>query len=257
MKIVFTIAAAVLFAASQTRADIIAGPITNPANGHDYYLLAPNSWTASEAEAENLGGTLAIVRNADEQKWIYMQFGSNGYAKRSLWIGLHRKTTGGPLVWVNGSPVDYTNWWEGEPNNKDSVESCVEMWGEVSAPGTWNDNMDAVLISGVAEVSDKIPLTGEQKSLVGDWYCSGRVDCPCHITQANDALFAINNSNSGARIIFDKKGNFFAVPWQTHGELVEDKILFSNGSWWSRKPSEFQPTNIPPQEHSLMLRVTD
>ena len=31
------------------RAEVIIGPVTNPANGHDYYLLAPGGWTAAEA----------------------------------------------------------------------------------------------------------------------------------------------------------------------------------------------------------------
>ena len=57
MKRFFVLIAALLFFAFQSRADIIVGPITNPANGHDYYLLTPNNWTASEAEAEALGGT--------------------------------------------------------------------------------------------------------------------------------------------------------------------------------------------------------
>jgi hypothetical protein len=70
MKTTFAVCSTVvlLFAAIQSHAGIIAGPITNPANGQDYYLLTPDTWSASEAEAENLGGTLTIIRNADEQK---------------------------------------------------------------------------------------------------------------------------------------------------------------------------------------------
>ena len=35
---------------------VLAGPITNSANGHVYYLLNSNTWTASEAKAFKLGG---------------------------------------------------------------------------------------------------------------------------------------------------------------------------------------------------------
>src|SRR4051812_48449020 len=56
--------AALLLAAINSQAAILTGPITNPANGHDYYLLSAGIWTASEAEAEDLGGTLATIRNA-------------------------------------------------------------------------------------------------------------------------------------------------------------------------------------------------
>src|ERR1017187_5437640 len=78
-------AALVSFAAIfHIRADIIAGPITNPANGHDYYLLTPNTWTASEAEAENLGGTLVVINNAAEEEWVFSKFGAYGGTNRNL-----------------------------------------------------------------------------------------------------------------------------------------------------------------------------
>ena len=57
----FFVAVILSFLAGQLRAGIIVGPITNPANGHDYYLLTPDTWNAAEAEAESLGGTLAII----------------------------------------------------------------------------------------------------------------------------------------------------------------------------------------------------
>src|SRR3989442_128917 len=71
-------AALLLFASLNTRASVIAGPIINPANGHEYYLHSPNNWTASEAEAEQLGGTLANIRNASEQEWVFSTFGAYG-----------------------------------------------------------------------------------------------------------------------------------------------------------------------------------
>jgi hypothetical protein len=245
MKKKFLLATVFLATSLSSRADIIAGPITNPANGHDYYLLSPNSWTASEAEAEDLGGTLAIVRNADEQKWIYTKFGSNGNAKRSLWIGLHRKTPGGPFFWVDGSPVNYTNWWEGEPNNADGVETCVEMFGEIAAPGTWNDNMDAVLAYGVVEVPYKVQLSEKEKALIGDWYFSGRADQPCHIVAANDVFFVINQWGNTSQMIANKKGLLFLPAWEARAEVIDDKILFSNGAWWSREPMKDQPERSP------------
>src|SRR4030095_7145073 len=33
------------------RAAVLAGPLTNAANAHTYYLLSANTWTTSEAEA--------------------------------------------------------------------------------------------------------------------------------------------------------------------------------------------------------------
>ncbi len=130
-------AAILLLAAFQTRASIIAGPITNPANRHDYYLLTPDTWTASEAEAEQLGGTLAIIRNAAEQEWVFSKFGAYGGTNRNLWIGLHRQWQGGPFVWITNEKLDYVNWENGQPDNAGGVENCVEIWpAEHRALGT-------------------------------------------------------------------------------------------------------------------------
>ena len=47
-----------LFAAPGAHAAVLAGPLTNAASGHAYYLLDADTWTASEAEARSLGGHL-------------------------------------------------------------------------------------------------------------------------------------------------------------------------------------------------------
>lgn len=242
---------AFLAAALASRADIIAGPITNPANGHDYYLLSPNSWSGSEREAEDLGGTLAIIDNADENDWIYTTFGHFGGGERSLWIGLHRKVHGGAFYWANGEPAGYTNWCSGEPNNVNNFEDCGIMRSGEPLPGTWNDLDEPSRQCAVVEVANKTPVTGKARSLVGEWYFSGRADRLCYITSAGDDFFAITPSGGASRVLMNKKGFLFLPAWRTHAEVVEDKILFSNGTWWSRKPSAYQPENAaaPVFEH--------
>jgi len=42
-----------------TRAEIIGGPLANPANGYVYYLLSQSDWHAAETEAENSADTLS------------------------------------------------------------------------------------------------------------------------------------------------------------------------------------------------------
>jgi len=49
-------------------ASILTGPVVNPANGHVYYLLSQNTWSNAEAEAVALGGHLATIRNAAEDR---------------------------------------------------------------------------------------------------------------------------------------------------------------------------------------------
>ena len=246
-------------------AGILAGPITNPANGHDYYLLTPETWTAAEAEAENLGGTLAIVRNADEQKWIFSTFGALGGTNRSLWIGLHRVGYDRALVWPTGEKVAYLNWAGGQPDDAGRAESCVFMASASRpygfAPGCWDDytangTMDGIAPSGVVEVpgrSREASLTDKEKSLIGIWYESGSGDRPCYITGTENMLFAVQQGRA-ARLLWTQDEGLFLSIWNAHGEMIDNKILWSNGTWWSRKPSSFGHGWNAPGENAARLR---
>jgi hypothetical protein len=143
---------------------IAAGPISNPDNGHDYFLLEASSWTDAEAAAVVLGGHLATIRNQAEQDWVYSTFAAYGGLNRSLWIGLNDAASEGTFVWVSGEPVTYSDWGGGEPNNSGGIEDYVHMWCPNSgAPGRWNDlsnsgapcNSPATPPNGVAEVPSK------------------------------------------------------------------------------------------------------
>jgi hypothetical protein len=229
-------------------ATIIAGPITNPANGHEYFLLSPDSWTASETAAEHLGGTLAVIKNAGEQEWVFSNFARYGGTNRNLWIGLYRNNPNRLLDWVTGFKSDYSNWAGGQPDDAGGVEGYVFMasndrpWG--LAAGRWGDIANDMRIgerslNGVVEVPGKTnekTLTGAEKSWRGAWYAAGKADCPCYITSTDHSLFIINESNSAGRVILTPEKRAFVASWRIYGEMVEDKILWSNGTWWSRHP---------------------
>ena len=228
--------AAFMLAALSVRAEILVGPINNPNNGHDYYLLSPNSWTGSEVEAEKLGGTLAVIKNADEENWIYSTFASQGNLNRVLWIGLRRTHLNGPFEWVNGEETNstYLNWCEGQPDNGSGVEDKVEIW--TPRPG-WNDARDWEQHFGVVEMPEDMRVktfTKLEKSLIGTWYQTGRADQPFYITRTENRLFVVTYDGRGAMLMPGKTG--VVIPhWNTQGEIVGDKIVWSNGSWWSRK----------------------
>jgi len=254
MKRTFAVfGAVVIFAAClSSHADIIAGPITNPANGHDYYLLTPLTWPIAEAEAEDLGGTLAIIKNDAEQEWVFSEFGPFGGSQRNLWIGLHRENPGGPFSWVDGTPLDYAHWYAGEPNNMGGNETCVHMRWDPAAPGTWNDVGEGTMLNAVVEVAKprKASLTSSEKALIGNWYESGRGDRPCYIAGTETSLIALNASNgSGCRAILTRQGFLSAPAWQVHGEVVSDRILWSNGTWWSRKAMDYNSASRPKTAH--------
>jgi hypothetical protein len=250
--IVALFSAAIMFSAGQSFADILAGPITNPANGHDYYLLSPNTWTLSEAEAEAIGGTLAVITNVSEQDWVFSTF-SKRVNNNGLWIGLHRAQMGGPFVWVTSAPTNYFDWANGEPNNAGGVENCVHLRNGVSDDGTWNDLSDDHLLNGIVELAGKKKhLSKSERALIGDWYVGGNLQRPCWIAGTHNVLFVILNYKFAARAGLCADGSLIVDGWTTdsgdwfgslpqsqimRGQIIEDKILWSNGTWWSRKPS--------------------
>jgi hypothetical protein len=222
---------------SRANADILAGPITNPNNGHDYYLLTPDSWSACEVEAENLGGTLAIIKNAAEENWIYTNFAEWQGSDHVLWFGLHRQYPAGPFIWVTGQPINYWNWCDGQPDNGGGIQDCACIW---SPRNGWDDEANAWQNYGVVEIPGKSgekSLSDKEKSLVGTWYESGHGDSPTYVTATKDRLFCITTDGRAGRLIYDPAGFIFVAVWNTRGEVIQDHILWSNGTWWSRKPS--------------------
>jgi len=149
---------------------IVCGPINNPANNHDYYLLeAGLTGTDAEAYAVNtLGGHLVTVNDTDENEWVRSNvLLCNGAADRRAFIGLNDLAVEGVHEWFNGEPVSYTNWSGGEPNNGNGTGE--EDYSEMLGNGLWND-------IPVAATATRFALVEVGVSPIGDMDCSGVVD---------------------------------------------------------------------------------
>jgi hypothetical protein len=109
----------------------------NPANGRTYHLLSTGSWTESEQVAIALGGHLATIDDQAEHDWIAAQWHNWQGVDLHLWIGLTDVATEGTWVWADGTPLGFTNWAPGEPNNSNN-----EDYGSMrknDALAQWND----------------------------------------------------------------------------------------------------------------------
>ena len=129
------------------RAAVLAGPITNAANGHTYYLLSADTWTASEAEAVGLGGHLVTINGVSKNQWVLNTFFPlTGVPYASLWIGLNDAANEGQFVWANGEPVTFTYWYYGEPNNLGGEDyATIPHPSEGTPTGSGNDLSDTSL----------------------------------------------------------------------------------------------------------------
>ncbi|XP_072296915.1 macrophage mannose receptor 1b [Eucyclogobius newberryi] len=89
------------------------------------------TWFEAREYCRDIGGDLLSFHSVDE-----LRIARHGKA----WIGLHVPDANSGYVWSDGSPVNFLHWEEGEPNNFNNVESCVEYkvyhWDE---RGSWND----------------------------------------------------------------------------------------------------------------------
>ncbi|XP_010779971.1 C-type mannose receptor 2-like [Notothenia coriiceps] len=79
--------------------------------------------------------SLVSILNKDEQAYVNTMVGTGQVA--SAWIGMRMfGITGGQYMWVDFSPLTYTHWSPGEPNNANGEEQCVQM---NRLQGGWND----------------------------------------------------------------------------------------------------------------------
>ncbi|KAF5921922.1 hypothetical protein HPG69_015371 [Diceros bicornis minor] len=78
-----------------------------------------------------VGGRIAVPRNPEENEAIASIVKKhNTYA----YLGLEEGPTPGDFYYLDGAPVNYTNWYSGEPRGR-GKEKCVEMYTD----GQWND----------------------------------------------------------------------------------------------------------------------
>jgi len=103
-------------------------------NGKVYVRIGDpdQTWNKAESIAQDLGGHLVTINDAQENQWIVDNFGAS-----RLWIGLNDVAQEGNFEWSSGEDVTYTNWFNGEPNNAGGNEDFVEI--NFGGAGKWND----------------------------------------------------------------------------------------------------------------------
>jgi len=124
--------------------------------GHLYHLVGGSgtvgtgiNYTDASAYAAQLGGFLVTVDNAAENLFLFNTFASASFPGfqpvDGLYLGFTDVAVEGSFAWDSGSPVTYTNWAAGEPNNTHGREDWGTMVGALAAdaahygPTTWND----------------------------------------------------------------------------------------------------------------------
>lgn len=127
-------------------ASIAFGPVLNPANGNEYYLLTRSTWQQAENAAIALGGHLVSISNDQENEWVMNMF-VRPFAIQ-VWTGFTDQTIEGQFRWISGETATYTNWRSLEPSNSSGNENYTVM----TYTGEWNDVPGTVVADAVVEV---------------------------------------------------------------------------------------------------------
>merc|ERR1711874_28181 len=93
-------------------------------------VAGPANYLSAILDCERRGGTLATVESQQEQDALYALTGSTG-----AWIGLTDFLDEGEFAWTDGSPVTFSNFRAGQPNNGNSNQHCT--W--IRPDGFWDD----------------------------------------------------------------------------------------------------------------------
>ncbi|MCX6873975.1 MAG: C-type lectin domain-containing protein [Verrucomicrobia bacterium] len=239
--------AVALLPASALHAGTIGGAVINPANNHRYFLLTASSWTAARDEAAAFGGDLVVINDAAEEAWVWNTFGNLGGTPRNLWIGLRRLVNAGPFLWVDGTPLDYTNWLPGEPNNDGGLENHALIYAYPHLPegtvGGWNDVPvngypglpQLAEIHGVVEAAETVFILGAPGDDPGTVVIDDgdlRYEGGSLIVAPGDTLliqgthsFASVKSDYGEKVIFDSTNVYVGTLQPGNYEVTGGSIL--------------------------------
>ncbi|XP_040198100.1 CD209 antigen-like protein C [Rana temporaria] len=88
-----------------------------------YFQNTTETWERSREECTKNYSVLLILKNKDELDSLLPFMEGDRY-----WIGLRRDTQNSTRwVWVDGTPLTFSAWNKGEPNNQYGRENCTEI----------------------------------------------------------------------------------------------------------------------------------
>ncbi|MCB9596361.1 MAG: C-type lectin domain-containing protein [Sandaracinaceae bacterium] len=107
--------------------------------GHAYLVCDTNrSWAGARASCETLGYSLVVIEDTAEDAFVYGQLATRGFS--DTWIGINDLVTEDRFVWLTSTPVGYTHWDSGEPNDGGSRgEDCGVIMTVSGRESEWDD----------------------------------------------------------------------------------------------------------------------
>ena len=96
-------------------------------------------WNTADDECYKHNAHLASIHSDAETEFVSELLDPK--EEHETWIGAQRE--GQEFKWKDGSNFSYRNWNDGEPNHRDQIENCIEMYSFKllwnTTPLKWND----------------------------------------------------------------------------------------------------------------------
>ena len=130
------------------------------------FFATPQPWQTAEKDCKSFPYChLVSIHSKEENAFVFglwkaylteQVWNRNNFIidpSNSLWIGLNDITKEGVFEWSDQTPVDFTYWQPGEPNDHDS-EDCTHLWTSGDGNGDdWNDGSCSIALPYVCKMS--------------------------------------------------------------------------------------------------------
>jgi hypothetical protein len=121
--------------------DSACTPCVVESRGGSSYVLCRTAassqrWQDAGRWCESRGYRLTVLNDPEEYDWLWGAVNAVDLGE-DWWIGLADVEGDGTFAWVDGSPLTWDDWREGDPSLGHGIPSCVEMDGNTSRQ--WGD----------------------------------------------------------------------------------------------------------------------
>ncbi|XP_033624642.1 macrophage mannose receptor 1-like [Asterias rubens] len=199
-------------------------------------------WNEAQAFCRGLTdtgeGNLISYHSPDEELYLVNSFLTEAPADSSFgyWIGLNDLANEGGFVWSDGSPVEYENWGNGEPNNYNGIENCAEGFLNADPLRGWNDlacDSPRHWICGVPKnvpvVSPTIPSINDRCPGNSEWYYRQGY---CYYVSPD--LRSLSDWNKAEEYCHDNGGHLVSIHGEDENTYVR-QLVYENvfiDSFW-------------------------
>lgn len=132
-------------------------------DGNCYKIFPEESWMEGRDSCRRMGAELVSIHSNEENEFVFSNFVEY---KKKAWIGLNDRDLEHGFSWSDGSPTDYINWGNHEPNDFYDNEDCVTHNGVWASD--WNDDHCYTLYPYICKIPKGKPVLNTEISTMSE-----------------------------------------------------------------------------------------